>query len=260
MDIAKHRKDLEDKMELAQKISSMVLGLRRKVNIKVRQPLQTISVPVTNYDEKERLEAVKQIILPEINVKELNIITGEKESLIVKKVKPNFKLLGPRFGKDMKQVVQQIGQFTQQDITDIERSGHHSIEINGKKQEIKLSEVEIFTEDIPGWLVANEGQLAVALDIKVTKELKEEGIARELINRIQNLRKEHGFDVTDKISIQIQKHESINEAVKNHAQYIGSQTLAVETNLVDKLEDKHTKSIDLDEGIETKILIRKLST
>ncbi|UCG27946.1 MAG: isoleucine--tRNA ligase [Bacteroidales bacterium] len=250
-------KDLEEKMKLAQKISSMVLGLRRKVNLKVRQPLNTISIPVTSYDEKEKLEAVKTIILPEVNVKKLKIITEEKESLIVKKIKPNFKLLGPRFGKDMKQVVQLIGQFTQKDINEIEHSGHHSVEIKGKKQEIKLSEVEIFTEDIPGWLVVNEGQLTVALDIKVTKELKEEGIAREMINRIQNLRKESGFDVTDKIYIRIQKHESITEAVENFAQYIGSQTLASDLKLVEKLDDKNSITINLDEGVETKIIIRK---
>lgn len=251
-------KKLEEKMALAQKVSSMVLGLRRKVNIKVRQPLQKIRIPVVNYDEKEKLEAVENIILPEINVKELEIITEEQDSLIVKRIKPNFKLLGPRFGKAMKQVAQLIGQFSQEEIREMEEKGHHTLEIDGKKQELKLSEVEIVTEDIPGWLVANEGKLTVALDINVTTELKEEGIARELINRIQNMRKENDFDVTDKITIQIKKHEAINDAVKHHSRYIASQTLATRVDLVDQPDDKNAKTIELAEGMNTTIMIEKI--
>ncbi len=251
---------LEEKMALAQKVSSMVLGLRRKVNIKVRQPLQKIRIPVTNYDDKEKLEAVENIILPEVNVKELEIITGEKDSLIVKRIKPNFKLLGPRFGKEMKQVTQIIDQFSQDDIHEMEVNGHHTLNINGVDREIKLSEVEIFTEDIPGWLVANEGQLTVALDINITDELKEEGIARELINRIQNMRKESGFDVTDKITIQIKKHKALNDAVKHHAQYIASQTLATRVDLVDQSDDKKAKTVELEEGVDTIITIQRMNT
>jgi len=251
-------KVLEDKMALAQKISSMVLGLRRKVNIKVRQPLNEIRIPTVNYDEKAKLEAIKAIVLPEVNVKELEIITDEKDSLIVKRIKPNFKLLGPRFGKEMKQVTMAITQFSQEDIIEIERNEHYSIQIDKTKHDIKLSEVEIFTEDIPGWLVANEGQLTVALDVNVTVELKEEGIARELINRIQNMRKEKGYDVTDKIMIQILKHNAINDAVKHHTKYISSQTLAMKVDLVDKLEDeKKAKLVELDEEVSTKIEIDK---
>lgn len=253
-------KELEEKMALAQKVSSMVLGLRRKVNIKVRQPLQKIRIPVSNYDDKEKLEAVENIILPEVNVKELEIITDEKDSLIVKRIKPNFKLLGPRFGKEMKQVTQLIGQFSQEDIHEMEAKGHHTLQVDGVNREIKLSEVEIFTEDIPGWLVANEGQLTVALDINVTDELKEEGIARELINRIQNMRKENGFDVTDKITIQIKKHTALNNAVKHHAHYIASQTLATKVDLVDQPDDKKAKTIELEEGVNTIITIQRINT
>ncbi len=252
--------ELEEKMALAQKVSSMVLGLRRKVNIKVRQPLQKIRIPVSNFDDKEKLEAVENIILPEVNVKELEIITDEKDSLIVKRIKPNFKLLGPRFGKEMKQVTQLIGQFSQEDIHEIEEKGHHTIQVDDVNREIKLSEVEIFTEDIPGWLVANEGQLTVALDINVTDELKEEGIARELINRIQNMRKENGFDVTDKITIQIKKHTALNNAVKHHAHYIASQTLATKVDLVDQPDDKKAKTIELEEGVNTIITIQRINT
>jgi len=253
-------KELEEKMALAQKVSSMVLGLRRIVNIKVRQPLQKIRIPVSNYDDKEKLEAVENIILPEVNVKELEIITDEKDSLIVKRIKPNFKLLGPRFGKEMKQVTQLIGQFSQEDIHEMEEKGHHTLQVDGVNREIKLSEVEIFTEDIPGWLVANEGQLTVALDINVTNELKEEGIARELINRIQNMRKENGFDVTDKITIQIKKHTALNNAVKHHAHYIASQTLATKVDLVDQPDDKKAKTIELEEGVNTIITIQRINT
>lgn len=252
--------ELEEKMALAQKVSSMVLGLRRKVNIKVRQPLQKIRIPVSNFDDKEKLEAVENIILPEVNVKELEIITDEKDSLIVKRIKPNFKLLGPRFGKEMKQVTQLIGQFSQEDIHEMEEKGHHTIQVDDVNRKIKLSEVEIFTEDIPGWLVANEGQLTVALDINVTDELKEEGIARELINRIQNMRKENGFDVTDKITIQIKKHTALNNAVKHHAHYIASQTLATKVDLVDQPDDKKAKTIELEEAVNTIITIQRINT
>jgi len=253
-------KNLEEKMALAQKISSMVLGLRRKVNIKVRQPLNKITIPAINYDEKEKLEAIKNMILQEVNVKELEIITDEKDSLIVKRIKPNFKLLGPRFGKAMKQVTQLVSQFSQEDIIKIEKKGHYTLEIEGTKYKVKLPEVEIFTEDIPGWLVANEGQLTVALDVNVTMELKEEGIARELINRIQNMRKENDYDVTDKIAIQIVKHDKINDAVKHHTGYISSQTLATTVDLVDKLDEKKAKVIELDEGVNTQIDIQRINT
>ena len=250
-------KDLEEKMALAQKISSMVLGLRRKVNIKVRQPLHKISIPAINFDQKEKIEAVKNIILPEVNVKELNILLEEKESLIVKKIKPNFKELGPRFGKDMKQVAAQIGQLTQNDINELERTGHLTLVINEKNQDIKLSEIEIFNEDIPGWLVANEGRLTVALDVSITDELREEGIARELVNRIQNLRKDSGFDVTDKIKILIEKNQEINSAVTKHSGYIGSQTLATDIDLVENLPGSDAKVIELDEKTKIRINILK---
>jgi isoleucyl-tRNA synthetase len=251
-------KDLEEKMALAQKISSMVLGLRRKVNIKVRQPLNKISIPAVNFDQKDKIETMRDIILPEVNVKEMDILLEEKNSIIVKKVKPNFKALGPRFGKAMRQVTAKISQLTQTDINELEKTGLFTLIFDDEKNVIKLSEVEIYTEDIPGWLVTTEGQLTVALDVSITEELRAEGIARELINRIQNLRKESGFDVTDKIKVIIEKHREINSAVIKNSGYIGSQTLAIGIDLVDALpSDSNVKLVELDEKNKIKIKIIK---
>ncbi len=251
-------KNLEEKMGIAQKISSMVLGLRRKVSIKVRQPLNKISIPVTNIEQKNKIESVINIILPEVNVKELELIT-EDGNMIVKKIKPDFKKLGPRFGKAMKLVSSAINQMTQENITEIENKGHYIITIDGEKEEILLSEIEIITEDIPGWLVANEGNLTVALDVNITEELKKEGLAREFINRIQNIRKDSGFDVTDKINIQIQKHDLINDAILTHSNYIGSQTLANNIDLVENIDAENSKNLEIDKDIKTIIKIVKVN-
>ncbi|GHT58121.1 isoleucine--tRNA ligase [Bacteroidia bacterium] len=218
-------KDLEEKMQIAQQISSMVLALRRKVNIKVRQPLSMLMIPVLDEHQKEAVEAVKALILNEVNVKTIKYVDNAAE-ILVKRIKPDFKKLGPRYGKIMKDLAAVIAALPQQDIIALEKSGNLSIPVAGQTAKITTDDVEIFSEDIPGWLVANEGKLTVALDITVTKELKKEGIARELVNRIQNIRKSNGYEITDKIRVTIQSDPHVNEAVEEFKQYIANQVLA----------------------------------
>jgi len=249
--------ELEERMALAQRVSSLVLGLRRKVNIKVRQPLQKIMVPVMNERFGAQLRTISEIIKTEINVKEISYL-DDTSDILVKKIKANFKLLGKKFGKQMKEVSELIGKMGQADIALIEREGRYLLQLSEGPAELLLSEVEILSEDIPGWLVANDGNLTVALDILLTPELLEEGIARELINRIQNMRKESGFEVTDKIRIAIQRHPGLNAAVENFGDFIANQTLAVEIKLVDKLNEGESKEIDLDEEMKTFININRI--
>ena len=251
-------KDLEERMALAQKVSSMVLGLRRKVNLKVRQPLGKVMVPVTGEQQAEQFRAVENIILSEVNVKELELLT-DTSGVFVKSIKPNFKLLGKRFGKLMKQAAAQINQLGQDDIRKIEEEGKLVLTIDGGEHEILVEEVEIVTQDIPGWLVTNEGSTTIALDITVTDELRNEGIAREFINRIQNIRKDSGFEVTDKISIFIQKHDAINAAIETYRQYIATQTLAESINLVYSISGENVKEVEIDKEVKTTILVNKLS-
>ena len=239
-------KDLEDRMEIAQKVSSMILGLRRKVNIKVRQPLAKLIVPVTDNGFKEKFEAVKDLILAEVNVKGVEYI-DDTSGILVKKIKPNFKTLGPRFGKQMKDVAGAISKMDQKDIASFEAGSVHKLLINGEEITLNPEDVEILSEDIPGLQVASEGRLTVALDITITDELHYEGIAREFVNRIQNIRKESGYDVTDKITVEIEDHEYIREAVKRHASYIGSQTLANMVKLVSTLDGTERKEIEINE-------------
>lgn len=249
-------KELERRMEISQKVSSMVLGLRRKVSIKVRQPLARIMVPVTSKAFKARFEAVKGLILSEVNVKEVEYI-DDASGILVKKIKPNFKTLGPRYGKMMKQLSIAINQLEQKDIVHFESKGIFDLELEGEKINLTLEDVEIISEDIPGWLVANEGSLTVALDVTVSDELKQEGIAREFVNRIQNLRKESGFEVTDKIKVWIEKLDDISEAVKLHASYIGAQTLAESVELKVFEETKDVSWVDID-GLAVRIKITKI--
>ncbi|MDR0712745.1 MAG: isoleucine--tRNA ligase [Bacteroidales bacterium] len=237
--------ELEARMDVAQKISSMVLALRRKVNIRVRQPLRKIMVPVLDETLPAQLDAVRRLILNEVNVKELEYV-ADTGGILVKKIKPNFKTLGPKYGKLMKNVTAHIAAFSQQDISDFERTGAHCATIDGTVVELSPEDVEITSEDIPGWLVANEGRLTVALDITVTDELRLEGIARELINRIQNLRKDSGFEVTDKIAVTLQRHPETDAAIAVHRDYILSQTLGVSLALVDTLAPD-TPEIDMDD-------------
>jgi isoleucyl-tRNA synthetase len=235
-------------MDIAQKVSSMILGLRRKVSIKVRQPLARIMIPVPDKHFKEKFEAVKDLILAEVNVKEVEYI-DDTASILVKKIKPNFKTLGPRYGKMMKEISNAISVLTPQDIVAFENSGNHSFAINRQLIVLTTEDVEIISEDIPGWQVANDGKLTVALDITVSDELKYEGIAREFVNRIQNIRKENGFDVTDKITVLIEDHDFVREAINRHAEYIGSQTLATDVNLTDNFKGDDVKEVEVDEVV-----------
>ena len=235
----------------------MVLSLRKKVNIRVRQPLNKIMVPALDGHLQKQVESVKNLILSEVNVKELEFITNEA-GILVKKIKPNFKLLGPKFGKLMKQIAAAITEFSQSDINQIELKGVYSLDMEGKKIEIALSDVEILSEDIPGWLVTNTGSLTVALDITITEKLREEGIARELINRIQNIRKDSDFEVTDKINLKIEKNDKINSSINNNITYICTETLAVKLELVDKIDSVDSVNVELANEISTLMLISKV--
>ena len=249
---------LEERMDMAQKISSMVLGLRRKVKIRVRQPLSKIIIPIMEEKTTQQLDAVKDIILSEINVKSMEYIT-DTTGILVKKIKPNFKTLGPKYGKMMKQISSAINQMNQDDIMAFEKAETFVLTLGEEKINLGLEDVEIISEDIPGWLVANDGKLTVAMDVNITDDLHHEGIAREFINRIQNLRKESDFDVTDKIKLQIKKHSAVNDAVETHKAYIGSQTLAESVELVDELSEKDAKLVEIDSEIETLIRVEKIS-
>jgi len=250
-------KELEERMAIAQKASSMILALRRKEKLKVRQPLAKIIVPVLNSRFQEQFEAVKSIILAEVNVKEVEFLI-DSSGIISKKIKPNFKTLGPKFGKLMKQIAGAVNQFDQSAISKFEKSGIFEIVIGEDKITLTLEDVEIQTEDIPGWTVASDGQLTVALDINVTGELKQEGIAREFINKIQNLRKDSNFEVTDRINLTIVKHDEFNEAVLNHKDYICTQTLADELELVEMLNDSDAKEVEIDKDVFAKVLVAKV--
>jgi isoleucyl-tRNA synthetase len=223
-------KALEEKMQIAQQISSMVLALRRKVNIKVRQPLQMLMIPVVDKRQKEAVEAVQSLILNEVNVKTIKYVDNAAE-ILIKRIKPDFKKLGPRYGKIMKDLAAAITNLSQQEIAELEKTGVLEITVASQTAEITAGDVEIFSEDIPGWLVANEGKLTVALDITVTEELKKEGIARELVNRIQNIRKSNGYEITDKIHVVIQREPHVADAVEEYSGYIAAQVLASSVTL-----------------------------
>ena len=229
-------KDLEERMQMAQDVSSMVLALRRKVNIKVRQPLQTIMVPVVDAHQQESIEAVKALILNEVNVKELKFVDNAA-GILVKKIKPDFKKLGPRYGKIMKALAAAIQAMSQDEINAFEKAGTFTLTVEGQEAMIERADVEIISEDIPGWLVANEGRLTVAMDITVTENLRKEGLARELVNRIQNLRKSSGYDITDKISVTVLSNDGMDEAIKDFNSYIANQVLAVSVEITDVISD-----------------------
>jgi isoleucyl-tRNA synthetase len=250
-------KELEKRMDIAQRVTSMVLSLRRKVNIKVRQPLNKILLPVFTEDFKAQFEAVKNLVLTEVNVKNVEYISDTSD-ILVKKIKPNFKKLGPKYGKLMKNITSELNKMEQKDILEMEKEGRYNIMAGDQEITLGIEDVDISSEDIPGWLVTNDGDITVALDITITEELKQEGIAREFINRIQNLRKDKNFEVTDKIIIRIQSHKDINEAIEKHKQYIGSQTLADEISLSEHL-DKEADEIEINDDVKTKIKIEKIS-
>ena len=228
-------KDLEERMALAQQSTSMVLALRKKVNIKVRQPLAKIIIPVLDSRIQEQLEKVKDLVLGEINVKEIEFITNT-EGLITKKIKPNFKTLGKKYGKMMKDIAAAFAQFTQSDISAIEASENYSFTLAGTEVVLESADYEITSEDMPGWLVASEGKLTVAMDITITDSLKKEGLARELINRIQNLRKDKDFEITDRIEVTIEKRDDVSDALSEFDKYVCEQTLSEKITLVESLE------------------------
>jgi isoleucyl-tRNA synthetase len=239
-------KALEERMQLAQDISSLVLSLRKKVGINVRQPLSRILLPILNKNFKHQVDLVKELILSETNIKDIEYIT-DAAGFIKKKVKPNFKALGPKVGKDMKAVAEAITNMDQDALNQFEETGIAKFEIGNSKFEIELSDVEIIAEDVPGWQVASLGKLTVALDVNITNELKQEGISRELINRIQNLRKGKDFEVTDKINVRLRDHFLINEAVKNNLSYICAEILAESIQLDNQLNEGETVLIDENE-------------
>lgn len=249
--------DLEQRMEIAQKVSSMVLSLRKKEQIKVRQPLQKIMVPILDATFKRQLQDVADLVLSEVNVKEIQYLE-DTAGVLVKSIKPNFKTLGPKYGKIMKQIAAVVTQFNQNDIQNFEKNSGAKLTVEGEEVLLDMNDVEITTQDIPGWLVATEGSITVALDITITQELKEEGIAREFINRIQNLRKDSGFEVNDRISLKILQHSEINEAIIKNKNYICSETLATELNLVEKLEQNNGVVVELDENVSTIMSVEKV--
>ncbi|CAM3677172.1 isoleucyl-tRNA synthetase [Flavobacterium saliperosum S13] len=246
-------KSLESKMQKAQTISSLVLSLRKKEMIKVRQPLQKVMIPVLDENQRAEIEAISDLIKAEVNVKEVQLL-DDASGILVKQIKPNFKTLGPRFGKDMGLISKEIQHFSQDQINKLEREGVISIVISGNSVNLTLEDVEISSQDIEGWLVANSGGITVALDITISDDLRKEGIARELVNRIQNIRKDSGFEVTDKIKVTMQKDGIIQDAVKDNEAYIKSETLTEELVFEDRIENG--TEIEFDD-LKTRILISK---
>jgi isoleucyl-tRNA synthetase len=246
-------KSLERKMENAQTISSLVLSLRAKEKIKVRQPLQKIMIPVQSAQQKEEILAVSDLIKHEVNIKEIELLEDASD-ILVKQIKPNFKALGPRFGKDMKAIANAVMNFTSEDINKIDQLGTLDIDVNGKNITLGIEDVEITSQDIEGWLVANEGALTVALDVTISDDLRKEGIARELVNRIQNLRKDSGFEVTDRIDVLLQKDDKILNAVKNNITYIKAETLTEELEIIEQIDNGIEIAFD---DVNTKLSIKK---
>ncbi|MEW7289776.1 isoleucine--tRNA ligase [Aquimarina sp. 2304DJ70-9] len=246
-------KALEHKMQKAQTISSLVLSLRQKEKIKVRQPLQRIMIPVLNDADKNEINDIAELVKSEVNVKEIELI-DDASGILVKQIKPNFKALGPRFGKDMKLIANKIQEFDQETIKILEQTGRFDLEINNKIITLETGDVEISSQDIEGWLVANSGSLTVALDVTITPELKKEGIARELVNRIQNIRKDSGFEVTDKIQIVFQKNETVQEAVATNETYIKNETL---TETIEFAKDIINGTEIAFDDIATQLIIKK---
>lgn len=246
---------LEERMHLAQTVCSLVLSLRRKVNIKVRQPLQAIMIPVSSDSRRSQLEAMKQLILSEVNVKEMQL-TDDSDGVLVKSIKPDFKKLGPKFGKKMKAAAAAINAFTQQQIAQIERDGSITFRLEGEDVTVEVADVDIHSEDIPGWLVASDGSVTVALEVEITDQLRKEGVARDLINRIQNIRKGRDYDITDRITVTVEPSELTSGAVADFGEYIASQVLAsaiVEAPVTDPADDE---VLDID-GTEVKVKISR---
>lgn len=247
---------LEERMDLAQRISSLTLALRKKVNIRVRQPLNKILIPILEEHLKHQIDSVKSLILAEVNVKELEYV-HDTEGMLNKKIKANFKTLGKKLGPLMKEGASAIANFTREQIREIETTGKYNLHLSGKEIELLTTDVDITSEDIPGWHLMSDGKLTVALDTTVTKELEEEGIARELINRIQNLRKEKNYEVTDKIKIQIKRNKALESAIQNNFAYICSEILATSLEVADNLDERQVVEIEVADNLSASILINK---
>ncbi len=252
-DAAMVNKKLENKMQMAQKVSSLVLSIRQKEKIKVRQPLKKVMIPILNATQREEIHAVSDLIMSEVNVKEIELL-DDASGILVKQIKPNFKVLGPKFGKEMKSIAAAVTQLDQSAIQKIEQEGEISLDLENKSIKLQLSDVEITSQDIEGWLVSNSGSLTVALDISIDENLKNEGIARELVNRIQNLRKESGFEVTDKINIKILKDGLIEKAVESNRDYVESETLTAQLDFEEQLEEGTQIAFD---EVNTRLFIQK---
>jgi isoleucyl-tRNA synthetase len=247
-------KDLEERMDYAQRISSLVLSLRKQEKLRVRQPLKRILLPVLDDEFKHQIDRVKDLILSEVNVKQIEYIT-DTSGLIKKKIKPNFKTLGRMLGKNMKDAAKIIMGLNQEDIASIEENNFYQLYINGETFDLTTADFEILSEDIPGWQVANDGPLTVALDISLDDNLKAEGMARELVNRIQGIRKNKDFEVTDKIDVHIGKHDLVIPAVRNFADYIKGEVLAVNLSIVDEVVGG--EMVQLEEGVDIAISVSK---
>ena len=249
--------ELENKMQLAQQITSLVLSIRRKTNIKVRQPLQKIVIPAISKEFEQNVKAVKDIILSEVNVKELEFVDINSD-FIVKKVKPNYKLLGSKLGKHIKVLADNLSKLSHEEIQQIEKNQKYEFISENEKFVIPIAELEIQTQDIPGWQIATKGNITVALDITITDELKYEGVARELINKIQNIRKDSGLEVTDKINILLEKHELLEKVIEKHGHYISTQTLAKNIKFYDNLEQNLAHHVEIDNNLEILLKIEKV--
>ena len=249
--------DLEERMKLAQDVTSMVLALRRKVNIKVRQPLSTLMIPVLDNRQKDMIATMSDLILSEVNVKSIKFV-GNDEGVLVKRVKPDFKKLGPKYGKIMKALAAKVSSMSQADILALERDGRFTFDIDGAVADVELADVEIISEDIPGWQVANEGNLTVALDVTVTDALRREGIARDIVNRIQNIRKGRNYDIVDKIVVVFAPNENTDAAIEAYGDYIAKQVLASSVSVAPIAADDKVETLDLD-GIELNAVINLIS-
>jgi len=248
--------DLEERMRFAQQISSQALSLRKKLNIRVRQPLNKIMIPASSPQFVSQIEKVQDLILSEINVKEIEFLS-DTEGVLVKSIKPNFKTLGPKYGRMMKQISKAFAGMNQDDINALEKNGEFVFDIDGENITVVAEDADIITEDIPGLAVSNVNNITVAMDINITPALKEEGLARELVNRIQNLRKDLGFEVTDHIDVVVENNSKLNSAIENNFSYICSETLAKTLTFNDVIDNGNTITIELEDGITTSILVQK---
>jgi isoleucyl-tRNA synthetase len=249
--------ELEERMEIAQKASSMILSLRKRENLRVRQPLQKVMIPVLDEHQKAQIEAVSELIKTETNLKEVAFM-DEDSDILVKNIKPNFKTLGPKFGRHMKAIANAVRGFGSEEIAQLETTGNYELALDTETITLTLEDVEISTQDVEGWLVMSDDKITVALDIHISDELHQEGVARELVNRIQNIRKDQGFEVTDKINILVKEQDLLKISVEANFDYICSETLTENLTFIDTLSDTNAVDIELEEGLTTQIVVSKI--